>query len=123
MTAALTEDSGNPAKEDGMNYHRNDDEMMRQAKGDEPITIDKLNDELESLLEEQAEMRKRNAYYIKNKTMIGYEGLSDDEAKKLKGRPDSYGYSELVYSSLDFAIISDKITNLRVHIKHLKWTQ
>ena len=96
-----------------MNYHRNDEEMMRQAKGDEPITIDKLNDELESLLEEQAEMRKRN----------GYEGLSDDEAKKLKGRPDSYGYSELVYSSLDFAIISDKITNLRVHIKHLKWTQ
>ena len=92
-----------------MNYHRNDEEMMRQAKGDEP--------------EEQAEMRKRNAYYIKNKTMIGYEGLSDDEAKKLKGRPDSYGYSELVYSSLDFAIISDKITNLRVHIKHLKWTQ
>ena len=68
-----------------MNYHRNDEEMMRQAKGDEPITIDKLNDELESLLEEQAEMRKRNAYYIKNKTMIGYEGLSDDEAKKLKG--------------------------------------
>ena len=106
-----------------MNYHRNDEEMMRQANGDEPITIDKLNDELESLLEEQAEMRKRNAYYIKNKTMIGYEGLSDDEAKKLKGRPDSYGYSELVYSSLDFAIISDKITNLRVHIKHLKWTQ
>ena len=71
MTAALTEESGNPAKEDGMNYHRNDEEMMRQAKGDEPITIDKLNDELESLLEEQAEMRKRNAYYIKNKTMIG----------------------------------------------------
>ena len=67
-----------------MNYHRNDEEMMRQAKGDEPITIDKLNDELESLLEEQAEMRKRNAYYIKNKTMIGYEGLSDDEAKKVK---------------------------------------
>ncbi|MFR6487247.1 MAG: hypothetical protein ACLUQK_06935 [Clostridium sp.] len=56
----LTEESGNPAKEDGMNYHRNDEEMMRQAKGDEPITIDKLNDELESLLEEQAEMR-RNA--------------------------------------------------------------
>ncbi len=53
-----------------MNYHRNDEEMMRQAKDD-----------------------------------------------------DSYGYSELVYSSLDFAIISDKITNLRVHIKHLKWTQ
>lgn len=67
-----------------MNYHRNDEEMMRQAKGDEPITIEKLNDELESLLEEQAEMRKRNAYYIKNKTMIGYEGLSDDEAKKVK---------------------------------------
>ena len=48
-----------------MNYHRNDEEMMRQAKDDDPITIDKLNDELESLLEEQAEMRKRNAYYIK----------------------------------------------------------
>ena len=36
MTATLTEESGNPAKEDGMNYHRNDEEMMRQAKGDEP---------------------------------------------------------------------------------------
>ena len=39
MTAALTEESGNPAKEDGMNYHRNDEEVL-EACGMERSNMD-----------------------------------------------------------------------------------
>lgn len=47
------------------------------------LVLEKLNNKLADLENLQQEMKKKNAYYRKNKTMKGYEGLSDEDAESL----------------------------------------
>lgn len=52
-------------------------------KSSDPLAIERLQDKIDALTEEQCEMKKINAYYRKYKTMVGYENLKEDKALKL----------------------------------------
>ena len=45
--------------------------------------IEKLQDKLADLKEKHTERVKQNAFFRKNKTMVGYEGLSEEQAKRI----------------------------------------
>ena len=47
------------------------------------LALEKLQNKLAELEDLQAKMKARNAYYRKNKTMRGYEGMSDEEIGEL----------------------------------------
>lgn len=50
---------------------------------DDDCVIEKLQDKLTDLKEKHSERVKQNAYFRKNKTMVGYEGLSEEQAKRI----------------------------------------
>lgn len=60
-------------------------------KSDDENALEKLQSKVEKLTQNQERYKKMNAYYRKNKTLKGYEGISDDEAVKLdKDIQESY---------------------------------
>jgi len=50
-------------------------------RSDDPNAIEKVKEKVEKLIAEQAEMKRRNAYYRKYKTMKGYPSLDDGAAE------------------------------------------
>ena len=50
---------------------------------DDPKAIEKLTEKLEKCQEKQDFMKKVNAYYKKNGTCLGCEGLTEQQAQKL----------------------------------------
>lgn len=50
---------------------------------DDACVLEKLNDKLADLQAAHKEKVKRNGYYRKHKTMVGYEGLSEETAKSI----------------------------------------
>lgn len=50
---------------------------------DDALAIEKLNAKLQDLEEAHARMKEYNAYYRKNKTLKGFEGISDEKAAEL----------------------------------------
>ena len=50
------------------------------------FVIEKLNDKLSDLEEKQTEMKAQNAYFRKHKTMVGYDGMTDEEAAKIDAK-------------------------------------
>lgn len=83
----------------------------------DPLALEKLNDKLENLLEEQSRMKLENVYYRKNHTMIGYEGISDEEAKKMDCYIAEYNGSRAPHMSFSLTNINNKIkaTKQRIH--------
>ena len=78
-----------------------------------------LNDKLESLLEDQARMKQENAYYRKNKTMVGCEGISDEEAEKMDRYIAEYNGSRAPHMSFSLTNINNKIKAARQRIQEL----
>ena len=85
----------------------------------DPLAIEKLNDKLESLLEDQARMKQENAYYRKNKTMAGCEGISDEEAEKMDRYIAEYNGSRAPHMSFSLTNINNKIKAARQRIQEL----
>ena len=85
----------------------------------DPLAIEKLNDKLESLLEEQARMKQENAYYRKNKTMVGCEGISDEEAEKMNRYITEYNGSRAPHMSFTLTNINNKIKTVKQRIQEL----
>ena len=85
----------------------------------DPLVIEKLNDKLESLLEEQASMKQENAYYRKNKTMVGCGGISDEEAEKMDRYIAEYNGSRAPHMSFSLTNINNKIKAARQRIQEL----
>lgn len=55
----------------------------RAISSDDPDALDKLEDKLKALQAIQEHEKAQNAYYRKNKTMRGFEGLSDADADRM----------------------------------------
>ena len=62
------------------------------------LALEKLENKLKDLEEAHAEAKARNAYYRKNGTMKGYEGMSDEEAASFdKGIEKAYSWDKQPY--------------------------
>lgn len=59
-------------------------------RSDDAIAIEKLEAKLRHCRENQVEMRNSNAYFRLHKTMCGYPGLSDEEARKMDAAIDEF---------------------------------
>ncbi len=67
--------------------------MLNQPiKSDDPQALEKLQAKLQKLEEAQAYMKAVNAYYRKNGTMQGFEGITAEQAAALE-RKATGGYS------------------------------
>ena len=58
------------------------------------LALEKLQNKLKDLEEKQAEMKAYNAYYRKNKTLKGFEGLSDEDAERLDKEIEKSWYQQ-----------------------------
>lgn len=85
----------------------------------DPLALEKLNDKLESLLEEQARMKQENVYYRKNKTMIGCESVSDEEAEKMDCYIAEYNGSKAPHMSFALTDVNNKIKAAKQRIQVL----
>lgn len=54
-----------------------------EIAGDDPHALEKLDARITFLKAEQERYKKINAHYRKHKTLVGYEGLSDEKARGL----------------------------------------
>lgn len=76
------------------------------------LAIEKLEAKIDKLSEQQDIMERANAWYRKNKTMVGFEDLAEDDAKCMdKGIIESW--YKVPYSSYE-------LTNNNANIKRLK---
>jgi frataxin-like iron-binding protein CyaY len=61
-------------------------EKNKSISGDDPEAVNRYKTKLKKLEAVQAYMKAANAYWRKNKTMKGFDGLSDEEAEKIDER-------------------------------------
>lgn len=81
---------------------------------DDPQAIEKLTEKLQKCEKEQEFMKKANAYYKKNGTTKGCEGISDEIAAKLDSRvQESYSWDKQPFPSY-------RITNNGAEIRRIK---
>ena len=76
------------------------------------MALEKLQNKLNDLEEKHAKMKAYNVYYRKNKTMKGFEGISDETAEKLDKSVESGWYNA--------PIAPYQLTNSNAEIKRLK---
>ena len=81
---------------------------------DDPQAIEKLTEKLQKCEKEQDFMKKTNAYYKKNGTTKGCDGISDELAAKLDARvQESYSWDKQPFPSY-------RITNNGAEIRRIK---
>jgi hypothetical protein len=87
---------------------------MGGIRSDDPNAVEKVKEKVEKLMEEQAEMKRRNAHYRKHKTMKGYPGLDDDAAERWDSDiKKGYSFHQAPHPSY-------QLTNNNANIKRLK---
>lgn len=91
-----------------MSYNNN------AISSDDPKAIEKLTEKLQKCEESQDFMKKVNAYYKKNGTCVGCEGLTEQQALKLDERV------ETAYSWEKQPFPPYKLTNNNAEIRRLK---
>lgn len=79
---------------------------------DDALAIEKLQCKLQDLEERHAKMKAYNAYYRKNKTMKGFEGMSDETAEKIDTAVKDGFYNA--------PIAPYQLTNSNAEIKRIK---
>ncbi len=79
---------------------------------DDELAIEKLEAKIDKLSEQQDIMKRANAWYRKNKTMVGFEDLRDEDAKRMDNRILESWY-KTPYASFE-------LTNNNANIKRLK---
>lgn len=78
------------------------------------LALEKLQAKLSDLEEAHAEMKARNAYFRKNKTMKGYEGIDDEMAAKIDAAvARAYSWEKQPYPSY-------ALSNSNAEIKRIK---
>lgn len=81
---------------------------------DDPQAIEKLTEKLQKCEKEQDFMKKANAYYKKNGTTKGCDGISDELTAKLDARvQESYSWAKQPFPSY-------RITNNGAEIRRIK---
>lgn len=99
-------------------YYRSKAEAAKKntaISGDDPEAITKLKDKLEKLQTYQIHMKAVNAYYRKNGTVKGFEGISDKEAEEMDEETKN-GYS----SRMNVPFAPFELSNNNAEISRLK---
>ena len=104
------------------NYYYRKIETMLSNKtiySNDALALEKLQNKLSDLEQFHAEKIRRNAYYRKNGTFKGYEGVSDEDAQKfdnmIKNR--TFSWEKLPYPSYDLQSDNAEMKRLRERIE------
>lgn len=89
------------------NYYYNKIEALLSNKtiySNDALAVEKLQNKLNDLQEVHAKMKARNAYYRKNKTMKGCEGVSDELAEEIdKAIEKHFSWEKQPYPSYELS--------------------
>lgn len=87
---------------------------------DDPKAIEKLTEKLEKCQEKQDFMKKVNAYYKKNGTCLGCEGLTEQQARKLDiDVQTGYSWEKQPFPSFKLTNNNSEIRRLKKRIEQL----
>lgn len=87
---------------------------------DDPQAIEKLTEKLEKCKEKQVFMKTVNAYYRKNGTVKGCEGISDELASKMdKSVKEGYSWEKAPFHSYELSGNNQEIHRLEKRIDAL----
>ena len=91
---------------------------------DDPKAIEKLTEKLQKCEKEQEFMKKVNAYYKKNGTTKGCDGISDELAAKLgENIKQAYSWDKQPFPSYRLTNNNAEIRRLKKRIENLTATQ
>lgn len=90
----------------------------RTIYSNDALALEKLQNKLNDLEQYHAEKIKRNAYYRKNGTFKGFEGITDDEAESLdtQMKERTYTWEKMPYPSYDLQSDNAEMKRLRERI-------
>lgn len=96
-------------------------ENNNAISSDDPEAVTKLKDKLEKLQNFQNRMKTVNAYYRKNGTMKGFEGISDEKAAEIdEGVKNSYSWITAPYAPYELSNNNAEINRLKKRIAALE---
>lgn len=87
----------------------------RAKSSNEPLSVEKLTEELNKCVESQTTMKEVNAYWRKTGTCMGTPGITEAQAKKLdeKIAATRYSWEKQPYSTYDLTNNNSKIKRLQ----------
>lgn len=96
-------------------------ENNNAISSDDPEAVTKLKDKLEKLQNFQNRMKTVNAYYRKNGTVKGIEGISDEKAAEIdEGVKNSYSWITAPYAPYELSNNNAEINRLKKRIAALE---
>lgn len=87
---------------------------------DDELAIEKLENKIETLTEYQNKMKQVNAYYKKNKTLVGCDLLTPDQTKELFEKLNMFSYYGQPYPSFELTNNNQNIHRLQERLETLK---
>lgn len=105
-------------------YYRSKAEAAEKntaISSDDPEAVTKLKEKLEKLQNFQSHMKKVNAYYRKNGTMKGFEGISDEKAAEIdEAVKNSCSWITAPYAPYELSNNNAEINRLKKRIAALE---
>ena len=96
-------------------------ESNTAISSDDPEALTKLKGKLASLEEAQSDMKRINAYYRKNGSLLGCEGITDEEAQKIGSKIEkAYSWNKIPFASYSLTNNNAEIRRLKDRIKQLE---
>lgn len=88
---------------------------------DDPNCLEKLQEKIDGLKEEQTFAKALNAYYRKNGTCKGFKDLTDEQAEKWDKRSkESFSWEQRPFPSYELTSINNKIKMAEKRIAEIK---
>ena len=88
---------------------------------DDPEAVTKLKEKLQQRQDLQSHMKKVNAYYRKNGTMKGFEGISDEKAAQIdESVKNDYSWITAPYAPYELSNNNAEINRLKKRIESLE---
>lgn len=105
-------------------YYRSKAEAVQKntsISSDDPEAVAKLKEKLEKRQNLQNHMKNANAYYRKNGTMKGFEGISDEKAAEIdKAVKNDYSWINAPYPPYELSNNNAEINRLRKRIESIE---
>ena len=96
-------------------------EKNTSISSDDPEAVVKLKEKLEKLQNAQSHMKKVNAYYRKNGTMKGFEGITDEKAEEIdKAVQSDYSWITAPYAPYELSNNNAAINRIKKRIASLE---
>lgn len=95
--------------------------QREQIKSSDENAIDKLQAKVDELKADLDRSKAMNKYFRKNKTMLGFEGLTDEQATKIDNAiTNAYSFDKQPAPSFELASIRNKIKTAEGRISEIK---